>query len=364
MDSNLRIAFICGCIEPGKDGIGDYTFSLAAELVKAGHYCIVISLKDRFVNEITNSARFLETTQPEYARFPITLNKNKMINQAQRIIQSWQPNLISLQYNPYSFNSKGIPLYLPSALANISYNTPIHIMFHEIWNHSSFPLSISSKLYSPIQKFIAKRLVNKLNIKCVSTSNNFYANMLQSIGISAIVNSVHSNITIAPICDSQKQLLSSSHAFPILTYQRIIVIFGNQLTLPQPNAVSDFAEQSSLCGSLNLLLVVGHHSQKSLLSIQKLSDLIGSSCNVHITGSLDSSSLSYLITLADMAITTYPFELAGKSGAVTTLLDHGKAVYFVGHNLSTKGLRKLNPSENLSIGRLKESIDTLIPIPS
>ena len=32
----MKIVFICGCLEPGKDGVGDYTRRLSAELIDHG----------------------------------------------------------------------------------------------------------------------------------------------------------------------------------------------------------------------------------------------------------------------------------------------------------------------------------------
>ena len=46
----MKIAFITSCLEPGKDGVGDYTRSLAAESSRNGHEVCLLALNDRHVD--------------------------------------------------------------------------------------------------------------------------------------------------------------------------------------------------------------------------------------------------------------------------------------------------------------------------
>jgi hypothetical protein len=51
----LKILFVCSCLEPGLDGVGDYTRRLAVELVALGHSCTLLALADGLVQEATGS---------------------------------------------------------------------------------------------------------------------------------------------------------------------------------------------------------------------------------------------------------------------------------------------------------------------
>ena len=42
----MKFAFICGSLEPGRNGVGDYTRRLAGELAAQGHECLLVSLND------------------------------------------------------------------------------------------------------------------------------------------------------------------------------------------------------------------------------------------------------------------------------------------------------------------------------
>ena len=45
----MRILFLCSCLEPGRDGVGDYTRRLAEECAMLGHECALAALNDSFV---------------------------------------------------------------------------------------------------------------------------------------------------------------------------------------------------------------------------------------------------------------------------------------------------------------------------
>ena len=47
----MNIAFICGSLEPGKDGVGDYLQRLGLELLQQGHKVSLIAIHDHFVVE-------------------------------------------------------------------------------------------------------------------------------------------------------------------------------------------------------------------------------------------------------------------------------------------------------------------------
>ena len=44
----MKILFICGTFENGKDGVGDYTKRLAKEIIDYGHSVHIIAIHDKF----------------------------------------------------------------------------------------------------------------------------------------------------------------------------------------------------------------------------------------------------------------------------------------------------------------------------
>ena len=44
----MKIVFLCGSLEPGRDGVGDYTRMLAAEIIRKGHNAAIVALADKY----------------------------------------------------------------------------------------------------------------------------------------------------------------------------------------------------------------------------------------------------------------------------------------------------------------------------
>ena len=49
----MKLIFICGSLEPGRDGVGDYTRRLAGELIRQGHQIAIIALNYKIIAMIT-----------------------------------------------------------------------------------------------------------------------------------------------------------------------------------------------------------------------------------------------------------------------------------------------------------------------
>ena len=42
----MKIAFLCGSLEPGFDGVGDYVRMLASEVIVQGHQAVIVAIND------------------------------------------------------------------------------------------------------------------------------------------------------------------------------------------------------------------------------------------------------------------------------------------------------------------------------
>ena len=113
----MKILFLCGSIEPGKDGVGDYTRRLSGELLRNGHKVKIISLMDNNVNtykeeiQITDNNLAINTK-----RIPKESSIAERKAYVKQILNEEGVDWISLQYVPHSFNDKGLPFWLPNFL--------------------------------------------------------------------------------------------------------------------------------------------------------------------------------------------------------------------------------------------------------
>ena len=107
----MKILFICGSIEPGKDGVGDYTRRLCGELIRIGHEVQILSLCDFQVASFISDSQETEAKKVVANRIPKATSNKQRILWSQDVLNKFEPDWISLQYVPYSFNPKGLPFW-------------------------------------------------------------------------------------------------------------------------------------------------------------------------------------------------------------------------------------------------------------
>ena len=149
----MIILFICSSLEPGRDGVGDYTRKLAAALVKQQYNIVVVAFNDRYISE--NVLACTQTDENEtitVIRFSANTELKFRLKHIQELIEQSGFDWISLQYVPYGFNKKGIPFFLPKALSALNTKARWHIMFHETWIGMSVVSPFTHKVYGYFQK--------------------------------------------------------------------------------------------------------------------------------------------------------------------------------------------------------------------
>src|SRR5690554_7393916 len=99
----MRIVFICGSLEPGCDGVGDYTRRLACELIRQGHQIGVIALKDPGISKIIKYIQDTNGGLLATLRIPAHLPEKIRFSSAKEWIDDYNPELLSLQFVPFSF---------------------------------------------------------------------------------------------------------------------------------------------------------------------------------------------------------------------------------------------------------------------
>ena len=102
-----RIFLLCGTLEPGKDGVGDYSRQLAAALVARGLAVRLVASHDKFAGHVVEEQLMLEEATIAITRIPYAEPAAERLRLLRLIIETFRPDWLSLQYVPYSFNSRG-----------------------------------------------------------------------------------------------------------------------------------------------------------------------------------------------------------------------------------------------------------------
>lgn len=329
----MNILFITASLEPGKDGVGDYTLRLAEAVRDKGVRVFCIALADRHLTpktELDFRGPFVKSDVADIRRLSSDTPWKKRIAILQAIIDDFRPDWVSLQYVPHGFDQRGLPFGFPRLLSLLRGDFQWHIMFHELWIGEE-------PGYSPLQKVIGwfqKRIVRKLASATrgrLHTSNPTYEARLKNTGCPADILPLFSNIPIASPLFSRRDLLEEAGMSPELPQEGfgrwIFVLFGAihpewdaETLIDRIDHVRKMAGRPS-----PLFILIGRNGR------EVLRHHVEEECKEHGWGFLDKGELptvlisSYLQS-ADFGIATSPLSLIQKSGSVAAMLEHGLPV--------------------------------------
>src|SRR3974390_3291412 len=100
----MKIAFLCSSLEPGRDGVGDYTRRLAGELIRQGHPCILTGLNDALISDAVTGSQEVEQTQVPALRLPDSMPWLERARRAREWLCGFGPDWYSLQFVPFGFH--------------------------------------------------------------------------------------------------------------------------------------------------------------------------------------------------------------------------------------------------------------------
>ena len=129
----MRVLFLCGSLEPGHDGVGDYTRALAGALNALGVTTRIISIMDRNTKSIREEIQTSRKQKVRVVRLSRMLSFEVRKSEYDKIVTDFNPDYISLQYVPYAFSPKGIPFDLPRFLKIQKSSHKWHFMIHEAY---------------------------------------------------------------------------------------------------------------------------------------------------------------------------------------------------------------------------------------
>lgn len=318
----MKILFICGSVEPGKDGVGDYARSLAAALIRIGQQAAVMALSDRAATAICRQMQAEGETAVPTFRVPAAINQAERWQHAQVFLNEFGPEWVSIQYVPFSFNARGLPFGFAKKLQGLVNKSKVHIMFHELWVGIKDHSPRSHYIYRFFQKRIARSLVSKLRPRLVHTSNKVYQLALQDAGINNEILPLFSNIPFGKkdlAFTTQLLALSKINADERSAYE-IHCVFGSIFPgIRLDTVIPRQIEQAQLNGKKMVLVFMGRTDKAE---VERLEKLFGEQITVVSFGELPTQHISTVLQNADKAISTTPKEFIGKSGVYALFKRH------------------------------------------
>jgi glycosyltransferase involved in cell wall biosynthesis len=326
----MKLAFVCGSCEPGADGVGDYTLSLARSLSERGHSCLVIALHDRHLDPLaTGHPQAVAPSDLSPALSCLRLASSLSWRQRSRLLSAalkrFQPSWISLQYVSYAFHSKGLPWRLPGCLRAVQPLARWHVMAHELWVDPE--AGLKNRALAALQQHLLRSLLNTIQPAEIHTSNPYYCSLLATLGRQASILPLFSSIPLQPIqagdgpADQPDQDNPDPNSWSLILFGTIHPEWDPE---PLLSALQRLAPQ---CGIATISLTsIGNAGAHGRELWQKLAATGPGSMHFHQFGALPANDISRHLQQADFGVTTTPSHLLGKSASVAAMLVHGLPV--------------------------------------
>ncbi len=343
----MKIAFICGSMEPGLDGVGDYTRRLAAGLLNKGYDVLIISYKDRNTNTVTEERQWVDKRGVDVIRLPQNLKRQERCIALKDFLTKFDPQWISLQYVPYSYHKRGIAFSLPSELQAAFKKAKVHIMFHELWQGESNESTFKDVILGRLQKSVSLDLITRLKPRTVTTTNEYYKRCFEKAKIKIDKIPVFSNMPKGDV--SGKAILSKLPTKVLEEREKYIIAgffggfhFHNDIS----TRLTEFRDKvKRSLGKELLILHVGRSGgiETVFRDISERTEI--ETC---VLGEWPEQDIADLFTHIDVGLSNYPKVLSEKSGSIAALLNNGCPVMI---------LRKGFEHDIRNVSEIKELIE-------
>lgn len=323
----MRLAFISGCLEPGRDGVGDYTRLLAGECARRGIPTQLIAFADRHV-----SGPAVEEWAPsiQVTRLGSTASFRSRVSATRRAIEAFGPSWASVQFVPYSYSTRGVPLSFVRSLSSIAGQARLHVMFHETWIGAN--RSWRRWLVSKAQRHSVLQIGRHADV--VHTSNTYYRDQLVAHGIDACTLPLFGSVPVeaddgmtAP-CRS-RWLDEALHVGGCDPFSRdrwwLFAMFGTLHPIWPPEPLLSLLRVAAMKAGRQIAIVsVGHVGSGEVLW-REMSERYRDMVFVRL-GEQPASRIAGVFKAADFGIATTPHFILGKSATAAAMFDHGLPV--------------------------------------
>lgn len=341
----MIVHFLCSRLAPGRDGVGDYCRRLALACQERGASCQLISLNEKDLNA---PQKELQEGIPTL-RLPATLEWGKRQALVRNLQESSPPGVTSFQFVGYGYSPKGI---LPREFIQLSKTCAPgrrHVMMHELWIGAWDGAPLKERLVGWLQKRRTLQWLGALRPACIHTSNTAYSGLLEREGFRASLLPLFGNI---PLCTGARLPAEASLAHQT-TKPLTALLFGTLHPQWRPDAFCKWFidEGARRQQALHVLAAGRLGAQATAL----LASIRSHGIPVLQLGEQAPEQLSALMQYADFGVGVHPLALAGKSGVIAAMLDHGLPVLMPRDDWKPKGLPAFEPTLPQSLLPLKDA---------
>jgi len=312
----MKLLFLCTSLEPGRDGVGDYVRLLAGACIEAGHICRLVALNDPFLEANREENQYGRAHEIPCLRLPASSPWADRIAAAQVYAYKFAPDWLSWHLVPYGFHPKGIIPKEALNLGKLCEGRHSQLLLHELWIGLSSGESFKNRVWGLLQRRALNRLIGVLRVEVMHTTNATYQTVLAREGYRAEILPLFGNIPVeTPLPDMPEP------------YQWACGIFGTVHPQFPPRHCFHTLIAGAHASSRKLrILGIGRLGEYGEKMFAELEQRYSGKLEVVVVGEKTPAEISRLLQALDFGIATHPWALAGKSGAVAAMLDHGLPV--------------------------------------
>jgi glycosyltransferase involved in cell wall biosynthesis len=329
----MKLLFITGCLQPGKDGVGDYTRELATECARRGHLIFLISLNDPWIKvPVKEIPPVTDTSSLRLGPHQSWVDR---VAAARAFVAEAGPDLVSLQLLLYSFHPAGLSFVLPQLLRAIIGQTPVQVMFHELWLGEQTGARLKTRIFGFCQRKIIEGVVKKLACRVTHASNPVYIRLLSRRGIKAKLLPLFGNVPIVQV----------ENVSPRDDAVLRLGIFGSIHPEWSPDVM--FSELKTLGRAIQLSHIGRIGPGESVWT--DLTKRYGTEIELCRLGERSFDEISRFLSYLDFGVSTAPLALVGRSSSVAAMLDHGLPVIVNRDDVHFRGIPLTDPISDLLI---------------
>lgn len=321
----MKILFLSGSLEPGRDGVGDYTRRLAGGCIRQGHEAAIVALNERgdppsapaSDNPISPHKQDDYGTPVSVWRWSSKLSWRTRGRYLKQIIQTEQPDLVSIQFVPYSFHSKGLPFGFVRMIRRVAkaVQVPWQIMFHELWitrQHSRM-----GWLIGPIQRQLCLALPKIVPSPIIHTHLTAYLERLSANGLVPQRLPLFGNIPVVPGARVETPPPGLPEDGTVILHFGTISPRIDWLRARLQALRDEFSDNEKDCHFVS----IGSAGQHREAARQAASGIFGED-HVHFLGNLSAEQISAWMQRAQVGLSRSPLSIYEKSGSTAAMLEH------------------------------------------
>jgi hypothetical protein len=342
----MRIAFLVGSMNTKTNGVAAYTKLLSEQLKAIGHTVTTITLNEEKSKSASKDIYTIEKSSSTLKRFLLLDSTLKKLN----------PDIISIQFVPYSFHKKGLSFEL-LIFSQILKKFNVHLMIHEPWIEITNRTNTKNKIVSSFQRAILSRTISIIKPTLITSTIPHYVKM---IGRNSKLLSLFGNIPYQPKLYSDPKNEKELKCIFFGTFSLDTNSFVLQL-----NWIKQHCLENNLTPKITL---VGDNGNQKANNIKLINTIIGED-NLLDLGWLGEKEISHLFQTQDLGISRATLKQYGKSGSTMAMLEHGLPVLLRGtedlkvENLANfdyeKQLIQTSESHNFKMCRFEPKIDAV-----